>query len=364
MSEMETSQQTSQPESVAASATSPEGRAAVQERRAVLIAITIALLVAALALALWFEVRKIRQHTQALESQVQANVAALQQSEREQRSALSAEARARDQRLTERQAALEQGMQAIRDQLGREYDAWVVAEADYLLRYANRRLLLERDVRGALLALRSADALLADDANPLYLPVREKMRGEIQALEALTPLDVDGIALQLGGLSRQIASLPLATARRTIVADEVASQATEGESSWVGRLFASMWHEIKGLVSVRRLDQKIQPLLPPEQRYFLEQNLRLRLEMARLALLRGEAELYQENLTTAAAWLADYYDSEDGAVRQSRDAIAALTKLNIAPALPEIGESLRTLERIYEKQTGRKPATALRGSQP
>ncbi|HEY0722226.1 MAG TPA: uroporphyrinogen-III C-methyltransferase [Gammaproteobacteria bacterium] len=364
MSETEMSQQAPQEVEVAPIKREPAKNTTGSNRTA-LIAITIALLVAALTLALWFEVRKLRLQTQAIESQLQANVQALEQREREQRSALSAEARERDTRLAARQEALEQGMQALRDQLGSEHLEWVVAEADYLLRYANRRLLLERDVRGALIALRSTDALLADGANPLYLPVREQLRNEIQSLEALAPLDVDGIALQLGGLSRQLAALPLATARRDIAAALAPeTQAATEEGSVVGRFFTAMWNEVKGLVTVRRLDQKVQPLLPPEQRYFLEQNLRLRLEMARLALLRGDAPSYKEDLTAAVAWLDAYYDSSDPAVRQSRDAIAALAKLNIAPALPEIGGSLHTLERIYEKQTGRKPAAALRGSRP
>lgn len=346
------------------SSQAPE-QGAARGNRAALVAIILALLVAALALALWFDLRQMRAQALSLEAQLKGNVAALEQNAAELRSALlAAEARERDQRLVARQEALEQGMQALRDQLGREHAEWVVAESDYLLRYASRRLLLERDVRGALIALRSADALLADGANPLYLPVREKLRAEIQSLEHLPQLDVDGMALELGGLSRQLASLPLATARRAISGYQAETAQAAEEGSWAGRLLSSMWHEVKSLVSVRRLDQKIQPLLPPEQRYFLEQNLRLRLELARLALLRGEVANYQENLATAAAWLDDYYDSEDAAVRNSRAAIAALAQINIAPALPEIGEALRALERIHEKQTGRKPAAALRGSQP
>jgi len=346
MSEAETSQHSSVREQT--------GK--LDNKRIALIAIVIALLVAALSAALWHDVRKLRQQNQAMEAQLHSAVAALEKSEREQRAALSAETRERDQMLSSRQESLEQEMQSIRDQFGRDRSEWMAAESDYLLRVANRRLMLERDARGALLALRSVDELLAEGANPLYLPVREQLRSEIQSLEALTPVDVDGIALELSGLSKQLDTLPLATARHEIAKDQTKAQTTEAEGSQVGRFFSTMWNGLKGMVTVRRLDQKLLPLLPPEQRYFLAQNLRLRLEMARLALLRGDAATYQENLKTATDWIDEYYDRNDAAVKRSRDEVARLAQINVAPALPDISASLRTLERIREKQPGRKPA--------
>lgn len=330
-----------------------------------MIAIAVSLLVAVLALALWFDVRNMRAQTHAIETQAQTSVAA----EHEQRAALSAEARVRDQKLAARQESLEQGMQGLREQLGREHHDWVVAESDYMLRFAQRRLLLEHDVRGALIALHSVDALLAEGANPLYLPVREQLRGEIQSLEALPRVDVDGIALELSGLSKQVDTLPLATARRDLASapaeqQQPAAAEDPAESGFLNTLWRGIKDMFRGMVTVRRVDQKIQPMLPPEQSYFLGQNLRLRLETARLALLRGDTAVYQENLKTAAAWISEYYDSSDAAVKYNRDTLTRLAQINIAPALPEIGTSLRTLERIYEKQTGRKPAAALRSRQP
>ena len=351
MSETETSQQSSVREQT--------GKP--KNKHSVVIAIT--LLIVALAVALGYEVRTLQQQNQAIEAQLQSTMASLEKSEQEQRSALSAETRERDQ-VSARQESLEQEVQSIRDQLGRDRSEWIAAESDYLLRVANRRLVLDRDVHGALIALHSVDGLLADSANPLYLPVREQLRAEILSLEAITPVDVDGIALELSGLSKQLDALPLATGRHDIAKTKAqAAQTVEEEGSVVGRFFSAMWNGIKGMVTVRRLDQKILPLLPPEQRYFLAQNLRLRLEMARLALLRGDVAIYQENLKAATAWLDEYYDLRDAAVKHSRDAVARLAQINIAPALPEIGASLRTLERIREKKMGSKPA-ASRGRQP
>ncbi len=333
----------------------PDGKG--RNKRIVVIVIG-SLVVAALGLILWFDISKLRQQNLQLQSAVES----LGKSEREQRAALLAESREHDQMISARQDSLEQEMQSIRDQFIHDRSEWMAAESDYLLRIANRRLTLERDVRGALLALRSVDGLLAEGANPVYLPVREQLRSEIQSLEAITPVDVDGIALELSALSKQLDTLPLATAPRDIGKTQAQEPQTDDEkSSVVGRFFSAMWSHLKGMVTVRRLDQKVLPLLPPEQRYFLTQNLRLRLETARLALLRGDAAIYQDNLNTASAWINEYFDHADVTVKHSREELMHLAQINIAPALPEIGSSLRMLEKIREKQPGRKPAAATRG---
>lgn len=352
----ETEQQSSQ-DANSASVPAPAGRATAGVRPAnplALAALVVALLAGVSAVVLWSDVREMRRDGQSAEAQLRASVETLLSKEQEQRSTLSAESRQRDQQLAERQELLEAGLQAVRDELGRERVEWLVAETDYLLRIASRRLLLERDVRGALIALRSADALLADGANPLYLPVREQLRAELQSLEGVPRVDVDGISLDLSAISRQIEQLPLATARRAVNQYQSGVEETpvDSESSWAGRLFGAMWREVKSLVTIRHLGQKVQPLLPPEERYFLAQNLRLRLENARLALLRGEAALYQENLQVAAQWLDDYFDSDDAAVRSHLVTLQRLAGVNIAPPLPEIGDALRALDKIRARSGG------------
>ena len=60
---------------------------------------------------------------------------------------------------------------------------WVLAEADYLLRVAGRKLWLEHDVATSSRMLHAADQRLADLHDPSLLPVREKIHDDIQQLQ-------------------------------------------------------------------------------------------------------------------------------------------------------------------------------------
>jgi uroporphyrin-3 C-methyltransferase len=108
----------------------------------------------------------------------------------------------------------------------------------------------------------------------------------------------------------------------------------------------ALWSDIKGLVTIRRLSQSVTPLLPPEQGFFLRQNLALKLEAARVALLQREPATYQGALSEAQGWMSRYFDASAPAVRSALDNLARLREANIAPTLPDIGDSLRQLRRL------------------
>nr|NIR27959.1 hypothetical protein [Gammaproteobacteria bacterium] len=99
-------------------------------------------------------------------------------------------------------------------------------------------------------------------------------------------------------------------------------------------------------VVVRRTDQPVAPLLPPESEFFLYQNLRLQLESSRLALLHGEPEAYRDHLHTARDWVKSYFDTEAAPTRAMLNKIGELAALEIRPELPDISGSLHALQRV------------------
>jgi len=109
---------------------------------------------------------------------------------------------------------------------------------------------------------------------------------------------------------------------------------------------AVAWQQIKGLVEVRRNDQPAEPMLAPSLEYFLYQNLRLQLDAARLALLRGEAPLYAESLRSARDWAATYFDQEHASTQAMVTELDRLLGVDIAPQLPEVGGALRALRAV------------------
>lgn len=255
--------------------------------------------------------------------------------------------------LAEQDAALgrqrqlaEQTYQALREEVGQDRNRWIVAEIEYLMRVAAHRLALAGDLAAAVAALQAADARLHDLADPAWLGVRERVADEIAALRAVPRVDVEGLALSLRSLAKRAETLPVLGARYRAGDPRAAAAGDQGDGargeSWREALDVA-WREVKQLVEVRRNDQPVEPMLAPELEYFLYQNLRLQLDAARLALLRGEAPLYAESLRSARDWAATYFDQEHASTQAMVAELDRLLDTDIAPPLPKLGEALREL---------------------
>ena len=249
--------------------------------------------------------------------------------------------------VAERQRALEERLNGLRQRLSDGGTGWVVAEVEYLLRIANRRLQLERDVASALEALEAADSRLSGLGEPAYLPVREAIADEVAALEAVPRPDVEGLALRLSSLAERAGDLP--TQRPTLTAPTPEEPQTTREVSGWREFMAALWADIKGLVSIRHEKPEGLPLLPPEQHEFLRQNVRLKLETARLALLEGEPATYRSALEEAAAWVERYFDRDRSEVSRMIGALQELQGAEVAPELPDISGSLRRLKEVNKR---------------
>ena len=180
------------------------------------------------------------------------------------------------------------------------------AEMAYLIKLAQHRLVLAHDVAGATTALGLADEQARRLGSPALFSLRTAIAEDMQVLAASTPVDVAGMAARLQAALSQVDALILTGADQ---AEPVT--ATEGEvavdKSWqdVG---ADMWDGVRSLVVISRDDSGIEAVAMPEQQYFLRQNLRLKLDTARLALLRGEQAVYDSSLTAATQWLSRYFE--------------------------------------------------------
>jgi len=116
----------------------------------------------------------------------------------------------------------------------------------------------------------------------------------------------------------------------------------------------AVWEDIKSLVRVRRHQQPIEPLLPPKEAWFLQQNLRLKLEQARLSLLRRDTRQFRQYVGEANSWIESFFDADSPAVRNASVTLRALIRVKLQPRTPDVSGSLRLLrERLLEqKQLG------------
>lgn len=265
--------------------------------------------------------------------------------------------------LEKREAEMRKDLNAVHKRIGRTSSQWIASEAEYLIGVANHRLRLERDVRTALAALQEADNRLKAANDPIWTPVREALSAEMIELGTLAKLDTTGKSAAIASLIKRVGKLQLAKAKPlTVMGKEwdrgqekfspkkVVKETLTGfgailDKGWTGfeALLAKGWEGFKSMVVIRRRDEPVTAMLPPEQRYFVYQNLRLQLEAARIALLRADPDLYSSSLSTTEGWIKEFIVQEDAETQTMLEEIRALAKVDVQPALPDISGSLRLL---------------------
>jgi uroporphyrin-3 C-methyltransferase len=311
-----------------------------------LLALLSVLLVAGGLVYLW---QANRSELAGLQPELAKLNASLEQN-REQQTQLDSAVRSEIGVLTERQQALFNSIDdLIRTRRYLKQD-WLVAEASYLVNLAGEQLTLTRNVNTALAALRAADTRLREVGDPSLLPVRKALANDINALEAINLPDIAGLSLKLSALTGEVDSLPLLTPEPDATKNQTSNTPAPQVESWK-ELPGAMWDDIKKLIVIRDHQGPIKPLLSPKQHFFLDQNLKLQLEQARLALLSGENGIYHERLKTAENWLRTWFDVSDDRTRHVLNVIAELDAQNIQPALPDITASYQALKAYRGSQS-------------
>lgn len=228
-----------------------------------------------------------------------------------------------------------------------------MAAVEQLLMLANDRLLLARDLRSALRALQEADARLAALRDPRLFNVREAIAEERAALMEVPEPDLAGVALRLSSLSARIDRLPLKARAPDHFEPSLPEPGTQRElpadaDAWE-RLRHSVGEALRSLFTLRRREGPPVTLLAPQHEALVHQVLMLRVEAARVALLRGQSVEFRESCNAAERWLRQYFRAEDVAVQTALAELERLQALDIAPPLPEITRSLVLLRAHMEE---------------
>lgn len=318
--------------------------------------IAILSLVLAVGLAFWnWQQWQTRQATEQAISDLRQDTAQIEERYDDRGSQQGDRLQALENRLAEQrelistqQRQIDHNARELLEAGNRTRTDWLLAEAEYLLRIANQRLQIEKDIRGSLSALQSADDVLAESDDVGVYAVRQQLAREIQSLKGIENVDRTGLYLKL---EAAIASVHELTDQALV--HEQAPGFRSGDQGDAApestNPFVRGWHRfldtLNEIVVMRRLDEPVKPLLSPDQSAWARLNLQLMLEEAELAVLRGNQALYDRALSKAITTVNDWYDASNPAIRGLTETLDELSRRNVDPELPDISQSISLLKK-------------------
>jgi len=234
-------------------------------------------------------------------------------------------------------------LENLYNNLSANSDEAALAEVEQMLLIASQQLQLSANVRAALIAMQTADSRLQRLNRPAFNGLRQAINNDMDKLRALHEADITGINLQINSLISAVDSMPLAY-QQQVPANEAVAQTVPPKTETVWKkLLHDVWGELKQLVRIENTDKAEIPLLPPNQEFFLRENLKLSLLSARLALLSRDEVSYRQGLKTAQRWTARYFDAKSGVNRHVSDELKKLAASDISITIPDISDSLRAV---------------------
>jgi uroporphyrin-3 C-methyltransferase len=245
------------------------------------------------------------------------------------------------------QETLRQAVENARDVMGRDHNAWMLAEIEHLLRIANHRVRLENDFKGGIRALETADQRLRELGDPAALPVRSAIAEEIARLENVERPDLAGIALRLQSTAEQVDGLgpgQRASAARATTVESVIPEPPEEPTGLTGKA----WRWLTSLVSLTRqttgAEQSPKPGVTKAR-----QSIEADLAFARFALLDHDASAYRRHLGSALQTLGEAFDTSEPRVARLTETLESLEGARLSVEIPDLGGSLAAL-RSYRAQ--------------
>ncbi|MDG4554120.1 MAG: uroporphyrinogen-III C-methyltransferase [Candidatus Competibacter sp.] len=225
---------------------------------------------------------------------------------------------------------------------GGDVNAFPLAEANYLLRLADAKLKLERNVPAARLALEAAQQRLKAVNENGLAPLRTMLGEAIASLRGVKLPDFSGLAHKILELEKDADALPLKLdsgvpdIKSRVKPATSATVSDDANRSLWDRATEAVWNQFKDIVVIRRERSEAPPLIAREEEYFLRQNLLLALESMRMALLGDDAQAFQDSYQQIRDWVEKYFDTQDPRVVTFLAELQALQAVQFNPYIPDL----------------------------
>ena len=225
---------------------------------------------------------------------------------------------------------------------------WLFSEADFLLNNALRKLVLDNDVDTAVSLLKLADETLAKVNNSQSAAIRSAINQDLKQLLSVTGIDQNAVMQKLSQLANTVDELPVLDVN--FGDDQNATKLSDSLSDWAENAEKSATSFLNHFIRIspkHSADRK--ELLAPNQDIYLRENIRLRLQLAIMAVPRQQNELYKQSLEAVASWIRSYFDTNAEVTQSFLKSVDELSEVSIYVDVPSQLQSLSMLDKYLNR---------------
>ena len=225
---------------------------------------------------------------------------------------------------------------------------WLFSEADFLLNNALRKLVLDNDVDTAVSLLKLADETLAKVNNSQSSAIRSAINQDLKQLLSVASVDQNAVMQKLSQLANTVDELPVLDVN--FGDDQNATKLSDSLSDWAENAEKSATSFLNHFIRIspkHGADRK--ELLAPNQDIYLRENIRLRLQLAIMAVPRQQNELYKQSLEAVASWIRSYFDTNAEVTQSFLKSVDELSEVSIYVDVPSQLQSLSMLDKYLNR---------------
>ena len=225
---------------------------------------------------------------------------------------------------------------------------WLFSEADFLLNNALRKLVLDNDVDTAVSLLKLADETLAKVNNSQSAAIRSAINQDLKQLLSVAGVDQNAVMQKLSQLANTVDELPVLDVN--FGDDQNATKLSDSLSDWAENAEKSATSFLNHFIRIspkHGADRK--ELLAPNQDIYLRENIRLRLQLAIMAVPRQQNELYKQSSEAVASWIRSYFDTNAEVTQSFLKSVDELSEVSIYVDVPSQLQSLSMLDKYLNR---------------
>ncbi len=211
-----------------------------------------------------------------------------------------------------RNEVMDQEILSIKQRIKNDPEVIALLEIEYLIRVANQKSLLERNLDAAIFLMKEVSERLENNSKLIsdFAIIKEAIDLDVKALEAKDLPDISKIYREIDNIVKRVTFLKFSVAKEVNSKGAKDSEKTEAgfknlnpDSVFLDILIS----ELSKLVEFGKIDSEFKPVLSAKEDYLLRQRVNANLNIAQLSLLRGNNEIFRESLAEAKETLTSHF---------------------------------------------------------